>query len=68
MILNSCYSFEYDPKALDGEDKNLEHFNTFADEADIPSVSARSCSSSDPHYADFNESTEMLNINDCDTF
>ncbi|XP_033336590.1 uncharacterized protein LOC117226414 [Megalopta genalis] len=28
-------NFEYDPKALDGENKNLEHFNTFADEADI---------------------------------
>ncbi|KMQ94620.1 hypothetical protein RF55_5216 [Lasius niger] len=30
-------NFEYDPKALDGEDKNLEHFNIFADEAEIPS-------------------------------
>ncbi|KAG7210191.1 hypothetical protein KM043_011748 [Ampulex compressa] len=29
-------NFEYDPKALDGEDKNLEHFNAFADEAGIP--------------------------------
>lgn len=29
-------NFEYDPKALDGENKNLEHFNTFADEAGIP--------------------------------
>lgn len=29
-------NFEYDPKALDGENKNLEHFNTFADEAEIP--------------------------------
>ncbi|XP_015608136.1 uncharacterized protein LOC107273958 [Cephus cinctus] len=28
-------NFEYDPKALDGEDKNLEHFNTFAEEAGI---------------------------------
>ncbi|XP_078034415.1 uncharacterized protein LOC144468667 [Augochlora pura] len=28
-------NFEYDPKALDGENKNLEHFNTFADEASI---------------------------------
>ncbi|XP_077279551.1 uncharacterized protein LOC143906984 isoform X2 [Temnothorax americanus] len=31
-------NFEYDPKALVfSEDKNLEHFNTFADEAEIPS-------------------------------
>ncbi|EZA54623.1 hypothetical protein DMN91_006681 [Ooceraea biroi] len=30
-------NFEYDPKALDGEDKNLEHFNAFADEVEIPS-------------------------------
>lgn len=29
-------NFEYDPKALDGENKNLEHFNAFADEAGIP--------------------------------
>lgn len=28
-------NFEYDPKALDGENKNLEHFNKFADEADL---------------------------------
>lgn len=29
-------NFEYDPKALDGENKNLDHFNTFAEEAGIP--------------------------------
>ncbi|XP_043280397.1 uncharacterized protein [Venturia canescens] len=28
-------NFEYDPKALDGESQNLDHFNTFADEAGI---------------------------------
>lgn len=27
---------------MDDEDKNLEHFNIFADETDIPSVSAHS--------------------------
>lgn len=31
-------NFEYDPKALVfSEDKNLEHFNAFADEAEVPS-------------------------------
>ncbi|XP_053975219.1 uncharacterized protein LOC128886061 [Hylaeus anthracinus] len=29
-------NFEYDPKALDGESKNLEHFSEFADEAGLP--------------------------------
>ncbi|XP_050592069.1 uncharacterized protein LOC126923079 isoform X1 [Bombus affinis] len=29
-------NFEYDPKALDDENMNLEHFNAFADEAEIP--------------------------------
>ncbi|XP_016844342.1 uncharacterized protein LOC100123970 [Nasonia vitripennis] len=29
-------NFEYDPKALDGENKNLEHFTSFAEEAGIP--------------------------------
>ncbi|CAK9802092.1 hypothetical protein ANTPLA_LOCUS3076 [Anthophora plagiata] len=29
-------NFEYDPKALDGGIKNLEHFNAFAEEAGIP--------------------------------
>ncbi|KAJ8664903.1 hypothetical protein QAD02_006565 [Eretmocerus hayati] len=29
-------NFEYDPKDLDGENKNLGHFNTFAEEAGIP--------------------------------
>ncbi|XP_012255186.2 uncharacterized protein LOC105685553 [Athalia rosae] len=29
-------NFEYDPKALDCDDKNMQHFNTFADEAEIP--------------------------------
>lgn len=33
-----CYSFEYDPKALDGENKSLEHFSAFADEAGISAV------------------------------
>ncbi|KZC05548.1 hypothetical protein WN55_04488 [Dufourea novaeangliae] len=28
-------NFEYDPKALDGENKSLDHFNAFADEAEI---------------------------------
>lgn len=32
-------NFEYDPKALDGENKNLEYFNAFADEAEIPADS-----------------------------
>ena len=32
-------SFEYDPKALDGESPNLEHFSEFAEEAGIPAVS-----------------------------
>lgn len=43
LITNpNYYSFEYEPKAMDDEDKNLEHFNTFADETNIPSVSASS--------------------------
>ncbi|XP_046744491.1 uncharacterized protein LOC124410286 [Diprion similis] len=29
-------NFEYDPKALDCEEKNLQHFISFADEAEIP--------------------------------
>ncbi|XP_033215175.1 uncharacterized protein LOC117171724 [Belonocnema kinseyi] len=29
-------NFEYDPKALDGENKNLEHFIAFADDVGIP--------------------------------
>ncbi|XP_003400967.1 uncharacterized protein LOC100650013 isoform X2 [Bombus terrestris] len=29
-------NFEYDPKALDDENMNLEHFNAFANEAEIP--------------------------------
>lgn len=33
-----CYSFEYDPKVIDEEIKNLEHFNTFAEEAGITEV------------------------------
>ncbi|XP_066585302.1 uncharacterized protein [Prorops nasuta] len=32
-------NFEYDPKALDGENKNLEHFISFMDEADVSSES-----------------------------
>jgi hypothetical protein len=34
-----AYSFEYDPKAVDSEEKNSEHFNKFADESGIPKVS-----------------------------
>jgi len=34
-----AYSFEYDPKAMDSEEKNSEHFSKFADESDIPNVS-----------------------------
>ncbi|XP_012230405.1 uncharacterized protein [Linepithema humile] len=34
-------NFEYDPKALDGENKNLDHFNAFADEANIPPDAGR---------------------------
>lgn len=33
-----CYSFEYDPKVIDEEIKNLEHFNAFAEEAGITAV------------------------------
>jgi hypothetical protein len=33
------YSYEYDPKAVDCEEKNSEHFNKFADESGIPNVS-----------------------------
>ncbi|XP_008545378.1 uncharacterized protein LOC103569699 [Microplitis demolitor] len=29
-------NFEYDPKALDGENRNTDHFIAFADEAEIP--------------------------------
>jgi hypothetical protein len=34
-----AYSFEYDPKAVDSEEKNSEHFNKFADESGISNVS-----------------------------
>lgn len=33
-----CYSFEYDPKFIDEEIKNLEHFIAFAEEAGITKV------------------------------
>jgi len=39
MLQLLAYSFEYDPKAMDSEEKNSEHFNKFADESDIPNVS-----------------------------
>ncbi|KAK0097971.1 hypothetical protein PV326_012094 [Microctonus aethiopoides] len=29
-------NYEYDPKALDGENQNLDHFNAFADEVEMP--------------------------------
>ncbi|XP_043251507.1 uncharacterized protein LOC122396857 [Colletes gigas] len=37
-------NFEYGSKALDGENKNLEHFNAFAEEAEIsPDAQLRVC-------------------------
>jgi hypothetical protein len=34
-----AYSYEYDPKAMDSEEKSSEHFNKFADESGISNVS-----------------------------
>lgn len=39
MLQLLAYSFEYDPKAVDSEEKNSEHFSKFADESGIPNVS-----------------------------
>jgi len=39
MLELLAYSFEYDPKAMESEEKNSEHFNKFADESGIPNVS-----------------------------
>jgi hypothetical protein len=39
MLQLLAYSFEYDPKAMDSEEKNSEHFSTFADESGVPNVS-----------------------------
>lgn len=39
MLQLLAYSYEYDPKAVDSEEKNSEHFSKFADECGIPNVS-----------------------------
>ena len=39
MLQLLAYSYEYDPKAMDSEEKNSEQFSKFADESGIPNVS-----------------------------
>jgi hypothetical protein len=39
MLKLIAYSYEYDPKAVDNEEKNSENFSKFADECGIPNVS-----------------------------
>jgi hypothetical protein len=39
MLQLFVYSYEYDPKSVDSEEKNSEHFSKFADECGIPNVS-----------------------------